>query len=75
MHGNIWEWRRDNYDYSWNHDTEILTEIQGGSSRVRRGCSYYDSAKNSGSSYRFAFEPLNYDYAVGFRVALVRVQE
>ena len=68
MSGNVWEWCYD-WDGTVNTGKETApTGAASGSSRVSRGCSWVNDAKNASVSYRYNFYPYNRYYNLGFRV-------
>ncbi|MBP5760425.1 MAG: formylglycine-generating enzyme family protein, partial [Verrucomicrobia bacterium] len=74
MHGNVFEWCLDWYG---SYPTSSVTDPAGpstGSSRMLRGGSWYDSADACRSAFRNCYYPSDYDYYIGFRVALSIVQ-
>lgn len=68
MHGNVWEWCRDEYDAQLSGGTDPYRPGVGG--RVLRGGSWTNSARICRSAARFRCEP-GYHEFVGFRVVLV----
>jgi formylglycine-generating enzyme required for sulfatase activity len=70
MHGNVFEWCLDQWDYSDNYAGLSPTDpvCTSGSRRVMRGGSWYSGAKNCRSAYRSAYDPDRRDNIVGFRV-------
>ena len=73
MHGNVWEWCRDWYE-SYGDDTTDPTGPATGLLRVRRGGSWYSSARDCRSASRYDFAPDDRNSFLGFRLALVPVQ-
>ena len=70
MHGNVWEWCSD---WEGDYPTGSVTDPIGpatGSSRVRRGGSWYNDAVCCRSAFRLGSVPSFRDYDLGFRVAL-----
>ena len=63
MHGNVCEWTRTDYEpYPYKTAT---TKSAG---KVARGGSWRDRRKRSTASYRFAYQPYQKVFNVGFRV-------
>jgi len=72
MSGNVWEWCSD-WKVTYPGGTQELPDVDpygtGGSGRVGRGGSWYDSAEDSRSANRYSFSPgTRYDF-LGFRLA------
>jgi formylglycine-generating enzyme required for sulfatase activity len=69
MHGNVWEWTCS--DYNQNYDgSETRCSTDSSTTRVPRGGSWYDRARNTLSANRYDFTPDHRDYSLGFRLAL-----
>ena len=74
MHGNVVEWCSDWYDSYW---TKAVTDPAGpetGSHRVMRGGGWSTYAYYCRSAYRDYYDPSDYSYIRGFRVALAPVK-
>lgn len=68
MHGNVWEWVQDWYT---TYPSEAVTDPRGpslGSSKVRRGGSWFGTARNCGSANRNFAEPGDRLDRLGFRL-------
>jgi formylglycine-generating enzyme required for sulfatase activity/tRNA A-37 threonylcarbamoyl transferase component Bud32 len=72
MHGNLWEWCLDNYDYNYNKaptdGSAWLSE--DADYHVFRGSSWLRGPKYSRSAHRSADYPENSYYDLGFRVVM-----
>ena len=68
--GNVWEWVEDVYAGSYaGAPTDGSARTSGGSDRVRRGGSCYNSAGHLRAAYRFGYTPgYRFPY-LGFRPA------
>lgn len=75
MHGNVYEWCRDRYSYSF-YKTSPVDDPESssghiGNDRVARGGHYFSRPKNCRSASRAAFSPTARNAILGFRVVLV----
>ena len=71
MHGNVWEWCQDWYAL-YDTSQEVAIDPAGpnaGNSRVRRGGSWIDSARNARSAHRYHWHLLDHHGWYGFRLA------
>jgi formylglycine-generating enzyme required for sulfatase activity len=70
MHGNVWEWCRDNYADNPPGGTDPI--MNQGDKFVLRGGSYNSSASSCRSAERIGLPSDSRNHHYGFRVALVR---
>jgi formylglycine-generating enzyme required for sulfatase activity len=72
MHGNVWEWCQDRYDskYYGSGSNKDPQGPDGGDSRVLRGGSWGNGARDCRAAYRFRVGPAYRSNDVGFRVRL-----
>jgi formylglycine-generating enzyme required for sulfatase activity len=70
MHGNVYEWCADQYDYWLNGGTDP-TGPTSGDRRVDRGGSWRLGAYYCRAAYRYRLNPGYRSYELGFRSALV----
>jgi len=69
MHGNVWEWCSDSWGEHPSTAVHDPTGATAGSSRVDRGGSWCDGARNCRSAHRGLDAPEDRDGDLGFRVA------
>jgi formylglycine-generating enzyme required for sulfatase activity/lipoprotein NlpI len=73
MHGNVWEWTADCYNSNYvkaSPDGQPTPQAQG-CARVRRGGSWYNTAKNLRAAVRASSPAAQRRDIVGFRVARI----
>ena len=73
MSGNVWEWCLDRYG-PYGGDTTDPTGPSDGSKRVFRGGGWRNGAGGCRSAPRGGSDPDDWDYGLGFRLALVPVR-
>lgn len=70
VHGNVWEWCKDAWSDPYDGKGEDpIVEGDKASSRVYRGGSWSDDARNCRSAYRFRWDPGGRSDYLGFRPA------
>ncbi len=69
MHGNVWEWVQDWYDYYKNGYSTDPEGPDSGSGRVLRGGCWSNIAGNLRSADRGPNSPDSSNYGIGFRLA------
>jgi len=73
MHGNVWEWTANGYNSNYvqaSPDGQPTLQAQG-CPRVRRGGSWYNTAKNVGAAVRASSPAAQRGDILGFGVARV----
>jgi formylglycine-generating enzyme required for sulfatase activity len=73
MHGNVWEWCRDEYKADYYRESAVADPPgpSGASDRVVRGGSWIDDPRDARSADRSRFTPESRSSDVGFRLARV----
>jgi len=67
MHGNVWEWCWDRYNYyDWVHDNPVGAD--SGDNRVIRGGSWNRAGEHLRSAERYRYSPSGRLSAIGFRL-------
>jgi formylglycine-generating enzyme required for sulfatase activity len=74
MHGNVCEWCRDWYEYSYNGDETDPKGPSSGSDRVYRGGSWFNIAGRCRAANRNRDSPSIRYFNLGFRLAIAPVQ-
>jgi len=73
MHGNVWEWCLDYWQFNLPGGTIVNPRGPStGTTRATRGGCWYNSAKSCRSAYRLPSDPGYMSNDIGFRVVLVR---
>jgi formylglycine-generating enzyme required for sulfatase activity len=76
MHGNVWEWCQDGWDFSANYPIGAVTDpfVASGPLRVFRGGGWGCNSDGCRSALRFGYDPSSSYYdGGGFRVVLAPV--
>ena len=68
MHGNVWEWCREDANYS-SEDKNNASNAR--STKVARGGSWVDNAKDCRSACRFLYDPNTHQNLLGFRCVVI----
>ena len=74
MHGNVWEWCVDWFDYYPSNAVTDPCPIHG-TTRLMRDGGWYNSAKDCRSANRFYYVAVYWNADVGFRLTLVPKNE
>jgi formylglycine-generating enzyme required for sulfatase activity len=74
MHGNVWEWCVDWFDYYPSNAVTDPCPIYG-TTRLMRDGGWYNSAKDCRSANRFYYVAVYWNADVGFRLTLVPKNE
>lgn len=70
MHGNVWEWCLDRYEWEYPGSVQDPYGADSGSDRVLRGGGWYSGAKDCRSAFRNFLLPSNWINRIGFRAAM-----